>query len=351
MVSLRLFIGTYTHHGGKGIYALQLDGTTGELGPPLVAAVTPSPSYLAFSPDRTTLYAVSETEAMAVAFRVQSDRTHLSPLPTRQQAGGTAPCHLTVDHTGRVLLVVNYHTGVVASFPIQPDGTLAPAASIIQHHGSGVDPERQASPHAHSVTVSPDNRFALVCDLGLDKIFTYRLDSVTATLAPAEPPYAATAPGSGPRHFAFSLNGQHAFVITEMGGTLTSYLYGPEHGTLKEIDSQSTLPKDFRGENKSAAVRVHPNGHFVYASNRGPDSIAVFSFDSASGRLTLVEIVPSGGKAPRDFALSPDGNWLVAAHQDSNSLTVLRVSPETGRLTRTMASAEISMPVCVLFAD
>ena len=351
MASHSLFIGTYTRDGGKGIYSIQLDSTTGELSEPQLAAETPNPSYLALSPDRAKLYAVSESGAMAAAFRVQPDRAHLTSLLTPQAAGGVAPCHLAVDHTGRALLVVNYHTGVVASLPILKDGTLGPAASVIQHHGSSVDPDRQTSAHAHSVTISPDNRFALVCDLGLDKIFTYRLDPATATLTPAEPPFIATAPGSGPRHFAFSPDGKHAFVVSEMGGTLASYKYDSERGTLKQLDLQSTLPKDFHGENKSAAVRVHPNGRFVYASNRGPDSIAEFSIDSASGRLTQVEVVPTGGKSPRDFALSPDGKWLVAAHQDSNSLTVFRVSPETGRLIRATGNARISMPVCVLFAD
>lgn len=346
-----LFIGTYTREGGKGIYALQLDPVSGEFSRPTVAAVTPNPSYLTLSPDRTTLYSVSEEEAMAAAFRVEPDRQQLSPLPGSQQAGGKAPCHLATDATGRVLLVANYHTAVVASLPIAPDGTLGPAASVIQHEGSSVNPERQSSAHAHCVTVSPDNRHVLVCDLGLDKIFTYRLNGDTAALTPAEPPFARTAPGAGPRHLAFSRNGKHTFVINEMGATLTSYRYDERNGALRELDTQSTLEAPPKGENKSAAVRVHPNGQYVYASNRGPDTLSVFSFDEATGKLTLIQSEPSGGQAPRDFALSPDGEWLVAANQDSNSLTLFRVSPETGRLTRAPATSEISMPVCVLFAD
>ena len=349
MDSARIYIGTYTREGGKGIYSLTLNTATGELSPPHLAAETSNPSYLALAPDRKTIYAVDESDAMAAAFRVHPDRAELTALPGPQLAGGKAPCHLAVDHTGRTLIVVNYHTGVVASLPILEGGALGPAASVIQHRGSSVNRERQSSPHAHSVTISADNRFALVCDLGLDQILTYRIDAAGATLTPAEPAFTTTAPGSGPRHFAFSPDSRHAFVIAEMGGALTSYAYGAERGTLEERDTQSTLAPEFSGENKSAAVRVHPNGQFVYASNRGPDTLAVFRFDSTSGRLTLVEIVPSGGKAPRDFALSPDGKWLVAAHQDSNSLGVFSVNPTTGRLTPTSARAEISMPVCVLF--
>jgi 6-phosphogluconolactonase len=346
-----LFIGTYTREGGKGIYALQLDPATGEFSRATVAAPTPNPSYLTLSPDRTTLYSVSEAEAMAAAFRVNPDRQQLSPLPGSQQAGGKAPCHLTTDATGRVLFVANYHTGVVASLPIAPDGTLGPAASVIQHEGASVDPERQASPHAHCVVVSPDNRFLLVCDLGLDKIFTYHVNGDTAVLTPAEPPFTRTTPGTGPRHLAFSRNGKHAFVINEMGATLSSFAYDDRNAALHEVDSVSTLEIAPEVENRSAAVRVHPNGRYVYASNRGPDTLAVFSFDEPTGKIVRVQSVPSGGRAPRDFAISPDGEWLIVANQDSNSLTLFRVSPETGQLTRAPATAEISMPVCVLFAD
>jgi 6-phosphogluconolactonase len=346
----RLFIGTYTRAGGKGIYTLQLDPNTGSFSTPTVAAETPNPSYLTLSPDQSTLYAVSEAEAMAAAFRVNRTTGALDALPGSQQAGGKAPCHLTVDTTGRVLLVANYHTGVVASLPIFSGGALGPAASVIQHHGSSVDAERQSSPHVHSVTLSPDNRFVLVCDLGLDKIFSYRLDPSAATLAPAEVPFITTPPGSGPRHFAFAPSGHHAFVVTEMGATLLAYRYDADRGTLLPVDAQSTLGNDSLQENKSAAVRVHPNGRYVYASNRGPDTIAVFAFDDRTEQLIPVERVSSGGKAPRDFALSPDGRWLVAAHQDSDSLTLFQVAPETGRLTPLPAQAEISMPVCVLFA-
>jgi 6-phosphogluconolactonase len=351
MTSFRIFIGTYTRDKSQGIYSVQLDAATGGFTTPELAAKTANPSYLAFSPRRDSLYAVSESEAMAVAFRVQPDRTHLEPLSDSQNAGGHAPCHLSADHTGRTLVVANYHTGVVASLPIKPNGALGPVHSLIQHHGASVNPARQSSPHAHSVTVSPDNRFVLACDLGLDKIFTYRLDAGHATLSAAIPPFTAATPGTGPRHFAFSPNGELAFVIGEITGTLTSYRYDKANGSLRALDEQSTLHPPPKVENRSAAVRVHPNGRFVYASNRGADDIAVFAVDAATGRLTWVENTPTGGKGPRDFSLSPDGRWIVVANQDSNSLTSFTVSAETGRLTRASGQADLSMPVCVLFAD
>jgi 6-phosphogluconolactonase len=247
--------------------------------------------------------------------------------------------------------VANYHTGVVASLPIHPDGTLGPAATIIQHHGASIDPDRQTSAHAHCVTVTPDNRFVLVCDLGLDKIFTYRIDLATATLTPGDPPFVQTQPGSGPRHLTFSPSGAHAFVVSEMGATVTSYRYDSQRGTLTELDHQPTLASAPSVENRSAAIRVHPNGRFVYASNRGPDNLAVFAFDESTGRLTRLEIVPAGGKGPRDLGLSPDGKWLVVANEGTNALSLFRVSAETGRLTASPATASISMPVCVLFAE
>lgn len=346
-----LFIGTYTRDGSRGIYALTLDAATGALSTPTIAAEAKSPSFVALSPDHRFLYAVSESEQMAAAFAVDPATGKLTSLQAPQSAGGVAPCHLAIDATDRTLLVANYHTGIVAALPIRADGTLGPPGSVIQHTGSSVNPARQSSPHVHSVTISPDNRHVIVCDLGLDKIFTYRLDPATARLTPAEPPFTAAAPGAGPRHFKFSPDGRHAFAITEMGSTLTSYAYAAANGALTPLDTRSTLPPGFVGVSSCAEVRVHPNGRFVYGSNRGHDSIAAFAFDAATGRLNLVEITPTGGKSPRNFALTPDGAWLVAANQYSDSLTVFRVDPATGRLTRVAASAHISTPVCVLFLD
>jgi len=344
-----IFIGTYTRTTSKGIYAVRLDQTTGGLSAPVLAAATNSPSFLAFAPDQKILYAVSESDEMAAAFGVDLAQGTLTPLQPPQSSGGSAPCHLVVDPTQRALVVANYHTGVVAAIPLLADGTLG-APHPIQHTGHSVDPKRQTEPHVHSVTLSPDGRFALVCDLGLDRIFTYRLDAAKAELFPGEPPFVATAPGAGPRHFAFGADGRHAYAITEMGNTIIAFDYAPATGALTTRQTVSTLPAEFTGVTSGAEIRVHPHGKFLYGSNRGHDSIAVFAVDAATGLLTLVEIAACGGKNPRNFALSPDGAWLVCANQNSNSLTSFRVDAATGRLTPTGHTAEVPLPVCVLFA-
>ncbi|MDB6093929.1 MAG: 6-phosphogluconolactonase [Verrucomicrobia bacterium] len=343
------YIGTYTRTTSRGIYSVRIDPKTGALTVPVLAAETSSPSFLTLTPDRKILYAVSETNAMAVPFATDLEHGTLRALHTPQPSGGVAPCHLAVDPTQRTLLVANYHTGIVAAIPLLADATLGPP-HVIPHSGHSVDPVRQTTPHVHSVTISPDGRFVIVCDLGLDRIFTYRLDAEHAQLTPAEPAYVTTAPGSGPRHFAFGADGKHAYVVTEMANSVTTFDYNPANGGLTPVQTLSTLPPDFKGSSSGAEIRVHPNGKFVYASNRGHDSIAVFAIEPATGRLTLVEITPCGGKNPRNFALSPNGKWLLCANQNSDSLTVLRVDDQSGKLTLTSAHASVPLPVCVLFA-
>ncbi len=344
-----IYLGTYTRSTGKGIYAVRLDAATGALGTPELVAETANPSFVALSPDGSHLYAVSESSTMAVPFAIDGATGHLTPLQA-QDAGGKAPCHLVVDRTERALILAHYHSGMVAALPIKPDGTLGAPGSVIQHTGRSTHPTRQEAPHVHSVTLSPDNRFVIVCDLGLDKIFTYALAPATATLTPATTPFVVAAPGAGPRHAAFSTDGQWVFVINELTSTLVSYRYNTATSALTPADTQSTLPVSFTGDSSTAEVRVHPNGRFVYGSNRGHDSIASFAFDSASGRLTPLAHTPTEGKNPRNFALSPDGGWLVAANQNSDNLRVFRVDPQSGALTIVPGEASVPMPVCVQFA-
>jgi len=345
-----IFLGAYTKSTGRGIYAVRLDATTGALSAPTLAAEAPNPAWVALSPDRKFLYAINESQAQAIGFAVDAATARLTPLRAATAPTANSPSHLAVDATGRVLVAANYRDGYVAAMPIRADGTLG-SPTAIKHSGSSVNPARQTQPHVHSVTISPDNRFVIVCDLGLDKIFSYALDVSKAQLTPATPPFVATAPGAGPRHFKFGSDGRHAYAINEMGNTVAAYDYDAARGALTPRQTVTTLPADFKGENTTAEVRVHPIGKFLYGSNRGHDSLAVFAIDAATGLLTPVEIVSSGGKTPRNFALSPDGAWLVCAHQDSDNLTVFRVDPATGRLSRVASEARVPMAVCVLFYD
>lgn len=349
-----LFIGTYTNSAGsRGIYALELDATTGELSAPRVAAETGNPTYLAYARSRKLLYAVKNSPALAMGFGVSAGLDELTPLPQMAAHPEKEPSYVDVDPSVRALVVAHYHQAYVAALPLGADGTIGAPGCVIRHTGpgSGVVPDRQDKPHAHCATISPDGRFVLVCDLGEDRIYVYALDAAHAILTPAATPYVATAPGMGPRHVAFSPDGRWVFVIGEMGCAIAAYAYDAATGGLTLVATQSTLAPGYAGKTTAAAVRVHPNGRYIYGSNRGHDSLAVLAFDAAARRLAPVEIVPAGGRGPRDFALSPDGAWLVAAHQDSNSLTVFQVDASTGRLTPAPGQAQIPAPVCVSFAD
>ncbi|MCC6415860.1 MAG: lactonase family protein [Opitutaceae bacterium] len=345
-----VFLGTYTRTASKGIYAVRLDHETGALSPPELVATTANPTWITLSSDQKHLYAVSERDTLAVPFSVDLATGKLVPDHV-QDSGGKAPCHLAADATGRCLVVSHYHTAIVATLPIHADGSLGAPVTIIPHTGKGVHPTRQEAAHVHSATISPDNRHVIVCDLGLDRVYTYRLDAAQATLTPAATPWVQSAPGAGPRHSAFSTDGKHVFVINELNNTLACYAYEAATGALTPTDTQPTLPADFSGENTTAEVRVHPNGRFVYGSNRGHDSIAVFAFDAAKGKLTALGHSSTGGKSPRNFSLSPDGNWLLAANQNSDTLRVFKVDAGTGLPTATPHAATVPQAVCVLFAN
>ncbi len=345
-----IYFGTYTRTTSQGIYSIRLDDDTGALTTPILAAPGTNPAWIVFSPDKKHLYTLHGSQAQAIGFTVDAASGKLHPLPVPAAAAIAPPSHLAVDATGRMLLSANYADGYLGAMVIRPDGTLG-EPSLIPHTGRSVHATRQEKPHVHSVTPSPDNRFVIVCDLGVDKIFTYAIDPATAKATPANPPLVATEPGQGPRHFKFGTDGRHAYAINELASTVTAYDYDAAGGALTPRQTVTTLPPDFKGPTTTAEVRVHPNGRFVYGSNRGHDSIAVFAVDASSGLLSPVEIVPSGGKVPRNFALSPNGKWLVCAHQDSNNITVFRVDSNTGKLTRTEHTATVPMAVCVLFYD
>lgn len=271
--------------------------------------------------------------------------TFLNQLATR----GTDPCYISADRTGKYVLVANYGSGSVAVFPVIANGRLGEATAFVQHAGSSVNPLRQEGPHAHSINVSPDNRFALAADLGLDQLLVSRFDASNGTLAPNSPPFAKVLPGSGPRHFVFSPGGKFVYVVSEMGSTLTVFSYSSARGALRRLQTISTLPRSFKGESTGAEVQIAASGKFIYASNRGSNTIAVFAIDPKKGTLSPVEFVPTQGKTPRMFQIDPTGSYLFAANQDSNNVVIFRIDQSTGRLTPADEQIRLSQPVCVEF--
>jgi 6-phosphogluconolactonase len=360
--TLLVYFGTYTRAKSKGIYVARFDPATGKLTTPELAAETRNPSFLAIEPRKQFLYSVGEIDELngkptgAVnAFKLNRGTGKLEFL-NQQASSGTGPCHVSVDPFGKCVLVANYGSGSVAALPILEDGKLGPAGSVMQHSGSSVNPERQTGPHAHFIIGvenlpldGPLQASVLACDLGLDKIMLYRLNPSNARLMASQPPFVPIKPGSGPRHLAFAPSGRFVYLINEMACTLTVLQYDPTPDTLREVQTISTLPADFKGKNTCAEVQVHPSGKFVYASNRGHDSIAVFKVDPASGKLTFVEHQSTLGKTPRHFALDPSGSWLLAENQESDNVVVFHVDPATGRLSPTGQQVEIGSPVCSVF--
>jgi len=352
---LLVYIGTYTGPKSQGIYACRLDRASGAMTSLGVAAETVNPSFLAIHPNHRFLFTVSEVDSFGgkkvgavSAFAIHPETGKLTLL-NQQSSGGDGPCYLVVDKTGRDILVANYNGGSVEVLPIQPDGRLGEATALIQHKGSSVDRQRQEGPHAHSINVDAADRFAFAADLGLDKVLVYRFDPAKGTLSPNDPPSVSVKAGAGPRHFAFHPEGRYAYVINEMQSTVTAFSYDAGHGVLKELQTVSTLPSDFKDENSTAEVQVHPSGKFLYGSNRGHDSIVVFAIDPQRGTLRFVERQSTQGKTPRNFGIDPKGEYLLAANQDSDSVVVFRIDPKTGRLTPTGHSVKVPSPVCVKF--
>ena len=350
-----VYIGTYANGKGTGIALLEMDGATGKLTSHGLAAESINPSFLAIHPTGKYLYAVNEVgefggeKAGAVsAFALDRASGKLTPL-NQQSSKGAGPCHLIVDRTGKNVLVANYGGGSAAVLPIGDDGRLGAATAFVQHSGSGKNPRRQEGPHAHSINLDAANRYAVVADLGLDKVFVYRFDADKGTLTANQPPYVSLSPSSGPRHFAFHPDKRHAYVINEMLSTVTALDYDAERGVLKPLQTLSTIVLSARDGNSTAEVQVHPSGKFVYGSNRGYDSIAIFSVDPASGELTPVAHQSTQGKTPRNFGIDPTGSFLLAANQDSGTVVVFKIDQQTGRLTPTGDVAKVPSPVCVKF--
>jgi len=348
-----VYVGTYTTKtDSKGIYSFQFDAATGKMTALRLAAESPDPSFVAVHPNGKYLYAVNEAgkNSMVSAFALDAQTGKLALL-NQLPALGEDPCYISFDRTGKYVFVANYTSGNVVVFPIGADGKLGTATANVHDEGKlGPNKERQDGPHAHWAQVSTDNRFAFVADLGLDEILVYRLDSIKGTLTPNKPfflrPLTA---GAGPRHAAFSPDGRYFYVLSEMDSTVTTFAYAPDHGVFGYLGVVPMLPVGFEGRNDAAEIAVHSSGKFLYASNRGHDSIAIFSIDPTKGTLTFGARVSTGGKEPRHFAIDPSGNYLLAENQLSNSVVVFKIDLAKGGLTPTGQVTEVPSPVDLTF--
>jgi len=355
-----VYVGTYTTKTqSKGIYAFQFDAATGKMTAPELAAESPDPSFVAVHPDGKHLYAVNEAgkDSMVSAFALDAASGKLTLL-NRLPALGEDPCYISFDHSGKFVLIANYSSGNVAVFPILPDGKLGEHTAVVQDSGAlGPNKERQDAPHAHWIEPSAHNRFVYVADLGLDRVLIYKFDAAKGTLTPGEKsgpanpgdPFSATLnPGTGPRHVAFSRDGNYMYVLGELRSNVTVFKNDARE-TFRQMQQISALPARFSGRNDAAEIAIHPSGRFLYTSNRGHESIAVFAIEPKTGALTLLANVPTGGKEPRHFAMDPTGHYLLAENQFSENIVEFRIDLTTGKLTATGEVLQVPSPVCVAF--
>lgn len=375
-----VYFGTYTgfkyvHHSkdygvgesrSKGIYVSRMNAATGALSSPQLAAEIVNPSFLTISPDRRFVYAVSEdplsvgppldhvSYVSAFSVNPRTGKLHLlNTLPT----GGTSTCFISMDKTGKYVLMANFGSSSVSVLKVNPDGSLGEETSFIEDIGHSVNPSIQNVPHPHSILVSPDNHYVIVSDLGLDKIFIYHFDARTGQLSPPQAPFVTVRPGGGPRHFTFSPSGKFAYQLSEMSGILDAFAWDPSRGTLTKVQSAPTVPRGFRGDNHSAEIEIRADGRFLYESNRrtqpdgtrGPDTIGVFAINQQDGTLTEVGQTLSGGLIPRSFGIDPTGSYLLAANQLSNNIVEFRIDRAMGRLIKTGTEIDVDTPVCVQF--
>jgi 6-phosphogluconolactonase len=354
---MRIYVGTYTSNSkSEGIYVCKFDLETGKITIISTATDVPDPSFLTLDRSGEHLYAVNELlefegkSSGSVSSFAVDPKTGSLKFVNKQPSMGGAPCHISIAENGKFILVANYLGGNVSVFQIGSDGRIGPSTDLAQHTGFGPNKDRQLSAHAHSITLDNNGRFAIAADLGIDRVMIYAFDRGLGRLKPnLAQPFFQAKPGAGPRHFAFHPKGKLAFVINELSSSVTSLSYDGKAGTLKEIETLSTLSPGFSGQNTCADLHVSPDGKFLYGSNRGSDSIAVFSIDEDSGKLTFIENTPSGGKKPRNFAIDPTGNFLLAANQETGNIVVFRIDKRTGKLLNTGQAIDIPAPVCIKF--
>jgi 6-phosphogluconolactonase len=347
-----VYFGTHSFGPNRGFSLAHFNSDTGNLTTPQLLLPAVVPGFFMIHPDGRHLYACNtlgaKTAGKVSAYTLDPKTGNLAFLNS-QPSGGADPSYISFDKTGRYALVANYNGANVAVFPILADGSLGNRTGFDQHTGKSVDPKRQTQPYAHSIIVDPTNRFALNPDLGLDKVFIYKFDAKTGNITPNDPPFAATKPGTGPRHIIFSPNEKYAYLISEMGSIVTQFAWNSANGTLKELQTISTLPPDFNGTNTDAEIALSPDGKFLYASDRGLNALTTFSVDPADGHLTTLDFTPTQGKTPRNFSLDPTGKWIIASNQDSNTILILRRDETTGKLSPASPLIPLAYPFCERF--
>ena len=346
-----VFVSGFASGEQGAIHAFEFQGETGELKPLAQTTDVENPFFMALSPDRRFLYSIhaesfggKENQIAAYALEGRSGKLKLL---NRQSTKGKASCYIDVDNSGKTAVVSNYTTGDVTSFPLKADGSLGESVSYFQHEGSSVDPKRQKGPNAHCFVISPDDRYALAADLGIDKVMIYRLDALSGKLEPNVPAFAEAPPGAGPRHLTFHPNGKWVYVINEIGNTISRFDYDGAAGSLTIQQTISTLPDDYEERTHTADLKITPDGKFLYGTNRGHDSIACYRIGEG-GELSLIEIVPSLGKGPQNLAIAPGGSHLLCANLPSDNVAVFAIDAETGKLASAGDPVEVSKPSCIM---
>jgi 6-phosphogluconolactonase len=344
-----VLVGTYTSGKSEGIYLYKFNTTSGEVS--LVStAKADNPSFLAVSPDEKYVYAVNENgnDKGSIAAYSFDKKSGVLTFLNKQSSGGDHPCYVNIDKKGKWVVCANYTGGSLAVLPVGSNGSLLPPLQVIKHEGHSVNQQRQEKPHVHSTIFSPDYKFLFVCDLGMDKIMIYSFDDNTGKLNPANPPFEAISPGSGPRHFTFHPSGKYAYLVEELSGNVAVFNY--DEGKLRNIQTISAIPADYKGSVGSADIHLSPDGKFLYASNRGEsNTIAIFSV-GADGKLQLLGHQSTLGKTPRNFSIDPSGNFLLVANQNSDNIVIYRIDKKTGLLNPLEKQISVPSPVCVKWA-
>jgi 6-phosphogluconolactonase len=347
---LFVYFGSHGKGPNIGFSLAHFDTETGRLTTPVFLQEAVAPAYFIIRPDGTRLYTCNSEPGSSVSAYAIDPATAKLTFLNQKPSGGGDPSYVSLDATGRYLMVANYLGGSVAVFALQPDGSIGERTAFVQHTGASVNPSNQTHAHAHSIRVDPTNRFVLVADLGVDKVFVYRLDPKTGALQPNDPPFATVAPGAGPRHTAFHPNGRYVYLINQMGGSIVRFGWDSNRGALTQFETISTLPEGAQVTSTGAAeILVHPSGRFLYATNRGHDSVAVFSIQPETGRLTPIQHIPTQGKTPRNCEFDPTGRWLLVTNQDSNNALVFGIDQNTGRLTQAGQPVPVPAPFCERF--